>query len=45
MSRSQSGCARGCPEGDCYCAEPTYAEGIGICSGCGGIDECYCAEP
>jgi hypothetical protein len=38
-------CRRGCPDGECYCAEPLYAETIGMCTGCGGIGECYCEEP
>jgi len=38
-------CPRDCPEGECYCAEPTYAEMNEICTGCGGWDgECYCGE-
>jgi hypothetical protein len=43
-------CLRGCPDGECYCGEPTWAETIstpneqGICLGCGGIGECYCEE-
>lgn len=40
-----SGCKRGCPDGDCYCAEMTYAEANGVCSGCGAHDgDCYCGE-
>lgn len=45
------GCRRNCPEYECYCAEPLYAEMIGteneqgMCLGCGGIGECYCEEP
>ena len=34
----------GCPEEECYCSEPMYADVIGMCTGCGGIDECYCGE-
>jgi len=47
---AEPGCPRGCPEGGCYCAEPTFAETVstpyaeGMCTGCGGIDECYCGE-
>lgn len=37
-------CRRGCPEGECYCAEPTYALMNDVCSGCGGHGECYCGE-
>lgn len=39
-------CPRGCPEGECYCAEMTYAEANGVCpEGCGGHDgDCYCGE-
>lgn len=39
-------CRRGCPDGDCYCAEMTYAEGMGLCpNGCGGAGgDCYCGE-
>jgi len=48
--RAEPGCPRGCPEGECYCAEPSFAEMIGtpdaqgMCLGCGGIGECYCGE-
>jgi len=42
--RAESGCPRGCPEGECYCSEPTIAERLGMCIGCGGIGECYCGE-
>ncbi len=40
-----AGCRRDCPEGECYCGEPTY-ESLGlICSGCGAMDgDCYCDE-
>jgi len=40
------GCARGCPDGECYCAEPSYGDQAytGICPGCGGYEECYCDE-
>lgn len=37
-------CRRGCPEGECYCTEPTWAEMNDLCTGCGGIGECYCGE-
>ena len=39
-------CARGCPDGECYCDEPSYGDTAytGICSGCGGYEECYCGE-
>lgn len=39
-------CARGCPDGECYCGEPSYGDQAytGICSGCGGYEECYCGE-
>jgi hypothetical protein len=43
-------CRRGCPDGECYCSEPTMAESIstpneeGMCTGCGGIGECLCGE-
>jgi hypothetical protein len=39
-------CARGCPDGECYCDEPSYGDQAytGICSGCGGYEECYCEE-
>lgn len=38
-------CPRNCPENECYCSEPTYAEMNEICLGCGGWDgECYCGE-
>lgn len=49
-TRTESGCPRGCPEGECYCSEPTVLETIstkneqGMCGGCGGIGECYCGE-
>lgn len=39
-----SGCPRGCPDGECYCAEPAWAEMNDMCTGCGGIGECYCGE-
>lgn len=38
------GCLRNCPEGECHCAEPTLAEGYGLCDGCGAADDCYCHE-
>ncbi|MEV6258044.1 hypothetical protein AB0L97_32795 [Nocardia sp. NPDC051911] len=39
------GCPRGCPEGECYCAEMTYAEANDVCRGCGAWDgDCYCGE-
>lgn len=44
-SNRLTACPRGCPENECYCAEPTVAEQMGMCTGCGGIDECYCNEP
>lgn len=46
MTAPEAGCPRGCPDGECYCAEPTLAEviGGGMCTGCGGIGECYCGE-
>jgi len=39
-------CARGCPDGECYCDEPSYGDPAytGICPGCGGYEECYCGE-
>lgn len=39
-------CPRGCPDGECYCAEPSYGDQsyTGICGGCGGYEECYCGE-
>jgi hypothetical protein len=43
-------CGQGCPPNECYCAEPTFAEMLGtkneqgMCTGCGGIGECYCGE-
>lgn len=39
-------CARGCPDGECYCSEPSYGDQAytGICGGCGGYEECYCGE-
>jgi hypothetical protein len=39
-------CARGCPDGECYCDEPSYSDPAytGICLGCGGYEECYCGE-
>ena len=39
-------CVRGCPDGECYCAEPSYSDQAytGICPGCGGYEECYCTE-
>lgn len=40
-----SGCPAGCPEGECYCAEPNWAEMNDLCTGCGGMGECYCGEP
>jgi len=39
------GCPRGCPDGECYCNEPTYAEMNDMCTGCAGVGECYCEEP
>jgi hypothetical protein len=43
--RAESGCPRGCPEGECYCSEPLYAEMNDMCTGCGAHDgECYCGE-
>jgi hypothetical protein len=46
MSDYQTRCRRGCPAGECYCAEMTYAEANGVCAGgCGGHDgDCYCGE-
>lgn len=40
----QPGCRWDCPDGECHCAEPRYAELIGMCHGCGAIDDCYCWE-
>ncbi|HEY6493287.1 MAG TPA: hypothetical protein VIZ43_08445 [Trebonia sp.] len=37
-------CPRGCPAGECYHAEPFYAEMNDMCGGCGGTGECYCGE-
>lgn len=40
-----STCQRGCPDGECYCGEPTYAEMNDMCTGCGAYDgDCYCGE-
>lgn len=40
-----AGCLRGCPAGECYCSEPTYAEMNDACGGCGAWDgDCYCEE-
>lgn len=25
-NRSEPGCPKGCPEGECYCAEPSYSD-------------------
>lgn len=37
-------CPRGCPEGECYCTDPTYADFL-TCSSCGSDDgDCYCGE-
>lgn len=37
-------CPRGCPENECYCAEPTYADFL-TCRSCGSDDgACYCGE-
>jgi hypothetical protein len=45
MSDHQTRCRRGCPEGECYCVEMTYAEANDVCTGCGGHDgDCYCGE-
>ena len=45
MAPAGSGCPRGCPDGECYCAEPTFLSVSGICGGCGGDNgECYCGE-
>lgn len=46
MRRSEPVCRRGCPDGECYCAEPSYGDPAytGICSGRGGYEECYCGE-
>lgn len=44
MSAPRTECPAGCPEGECYHAEPTIAEQLGMCTGCGGIGECYCGE-
>jgi hypothetical protein len=34
-----------CPDGECYHGEPLATEAYtGICSGCGGYEECYCNE-
>jgi hypothetical protein len=42
---NDSGCRRGCPEGECYCAEPIWAETALTCIGCGSMDgACYCGE-
>jgi hypothetical protein len=43
-SAAEPGCPNGCPAGECYCAEPCYADVTGVCQGYGGIDECYCGE-
>ena len=45
MTPETSRCPRGCPDGECYCAEPVWAEMNDLCTGCGGIGECYCDEP
>lgn len=37
-------CRRNCPEDECYCAEPAWAEMNDLCTGCGGIGECYCED-
>jgi hypothetical protein len=39
-------CRRNCPDGECYCSEPSYGDQAytGICPGCGGYEECYCEE-
>ena len=46
VSVPQLRCRRGCPDGECYCSEPSYGDQAytGICSGCGGYEECYCVE-
>lgn len=37
------GCPSGCPDGECYCAEPSWLEMNDMCGGCGGgSGECYC---
>lgn len=37
-------CPRGCPEGECYCTDPTYADFLS-CPICGSDDDtCYCGE-
>lgn len=43
---AEAGCPRGCPEGECYCAEPLTGDPAytGIRQGCGGYEECYCGE-
>lgn len=45
-TETDAGCPRGCPEGECYCAEPLTGDPAytGICQGCGGYEECYCGE-
>lgn len=42
-----AGCRRGCPEGECYCSEPTYADMYPKCPDCGNPmwdGDCYCRE-
>jgi hypothetical protein len=45
-SQQRDRCPRNCPEGECYCSEPSYDDPAytGICRGCGGYEECYCEE-